>query len=241
MNNPTQGSLLVVSGDAAGRDSLVQYLEQHGYRVRDLDSAAATRRRMRSDTYDLILIDCDLPGDEGLNLCRHLCEAHGAPVVLYASNAESTDRIVGLEMGADDFLAKPFNPREMLARIRAVLRRSRSLPPLQRPASHEGYMFGRWTLRTEQRELLNAAGKPVRISSGEYRLLVSFLERPNIVLTREQLLDLTRGRDASSYDRSVDNQISRLRRKIELDPAKPQIIKTVWGGGYIFAASVRRL
>ena len=162
------------------------------------------------------------------------------PVILLTAMGEETDRIVGLEVGADDYVAKPFNPRELLARIKAVIRRAQSLPPDREPLASGTYRFDRWSLDAGRRELVDEAGVVTPLSSGEFRLLVALLERPGMVLSRDQLLDLTRGRVAAPFDRAVDNQVSRLRRKIERDPKHPALIATVWGGGYRFTGTVER-
>jgi two-component system OmpR family response regulator len=156
-------------------------------------------------------------------------------VILLTARGEEVDRIVGLEMGADDYIPKPFSPRELIARIAAVLRRTQALPPRQKPPAAARIRFGDWMLDTGQRELTGQDGVAMPLSSGEFRLLSALLERPKIALTRNQLLDLTKGRDADLFDRSIDNHVSRLRKKIEPDPKNPRYIKTVWGGGYIFA------
>ena len=189
---------------------------------------------------DLVVLDIMMPGEDGLQLCRHLRETTRIPVILLTAMAEETDRIVGLEVGADDYVTKPFNPRELLARIKAVIRRTRSLPPEHEPRSAGIWRFDRWSLDTDKRELVDDEGVLTSLSTGEFRLLVALLERSGTVLSREQLLDLTRGRRATPYDRSVDNQVSRLRRKIERDPANPELLTTVWGGGYRFTGKVER-
>jgi two-component system OmpR family response regulator len=178
-----------------------------------------------------------MPGEDGLSLCRWLRETTDVPVVLLTAVADETDRIIGLEMGADDYVTKPFSPRELLARIRAVLRRATALPAQRNQSESAAVCFDRWTFNTAQQELVDADGVAVALSTGEYRLLLAFVNHPNHVLSREQLLDLTQGRDAEVFDRSVDNQVSRLRRKIEADPANPRLIMTVWGGGYRFTAA----
>ncbi|MDE0417559.1 MAG: winged helix-turn-helix domain-containing protein, partial [bacterium] len=189
---------------------------------------------------DLVVLDIMMPGEDGLALCRHLRETTRIPVILLTAMGEETDRIVGLEVGADDYVAKPFNPRELLARIRAVIRRARSLPPDHAPLPSGRYLFDRWSLDTARRELVDDKSVVTPLSAGEFRLLMALLERPGMVLSRDQLLDLTRGRSAAPFDRAVDNQVSRLRRKIERDPKNPALIATVWGGGYRFAGTVER-
>jgi len=230
--------ILVVDDHPDIREPLAKYLKQHGLRVSDADGAAAAREILRTDAIDLVVLDIMMPGEDGLSLCRHLRETTSIPVILLTALAEETDRIVGLEMGADDYLTKPFNPRELLARIKAVLRRVRSLPP-QRQAERAAIIgFDRWQFDTGRRELIDDKGVAVALSSGEFDLLEVFLRHPRIVLSRDQLLDHTRGREAAVFDRSIDNQVSRLRKKLEIDPKNPVIIKTVWGGGYQFVAEI---
>ena len=232
--------VLVVDDHRDIREPLARYLEKHDVRVTAVDSAAAARRALRKAAVDLVVLDIMMPGEDGLQLCRHLRETTRIPVILLTAMAEDTDRIVGLEVGADDYVTKPFNPRELLARIKAVIRRTQSLPPDREPRSAGAYRFDCWSLDTSRRELVDEAGVVTPLSTGEFRLLVVLLERPGMVLSRDQLLDLTRGRRAAPFDRAVDNQVSRLRRKIERDPRSPKLITTVWGGGYRFTGKVER-
>ena len=204
------------------------------------ESAEAARKLLQAAQIDLIVLDIMMPGEDGLSLTRAIRENQDIPVILLTAMGEETDRIVGLEVGADDYLPKPFNPRELLARIKAVLRRARAMPRPQAPSKGQ-LCFDRWKLDLARRELLDERGVSVALSGGEFRILVALLERPGMVLTRDQLLDLTRGRSAQSFDRSIDNQISRLRRKIERDRKNPSLIKTAWGDGYSFAGEVSRL
>jgi two-component system OmpR family response regulator len=232
--------ILVVDDEREIRRLVGEYLKSADLRVTLAENAAAARRLLGVERIDLIVLDVMMPGEDGLSLCRHLRETEGPPVILLTARSDDADRIVGLELGADDYLPKPFNPPELLARIRAVLRR---LEGAQRPEAAklgERVLFGPWTLQVGQRELVGADGVVVPLSTGEFRLLASFLERPRLVLSREQLLDLTQGRDAEAFDRSIDNQVSRVRKKIEEDPANPSFIKTVWGGGYQVVADVER-
>ena len=221
------------------RELVARYLGEHGYRVSVADSAASLRRLLQRSAPDLIVLDIMMPGEDGLSVCRHLRATSNLPIILLTAVAEDTDRIVGLEMGADDYVTKPFNPRELLARVKAVLRRAQSLPPRQALPRSKAVCFDRWTLEVGRRELVSADGVAVPLSTAEFRLLSALLDHPGLVLTRDQLLDLTVGRAADVYDRSIDNQVSRLRRKIEADPKNPLLIKTHWGGGYSFAAEVR--
>jgi two-component system, OmpR family, response regulator len=231
--------ILIVDDQRDIRDLLARYLAKHGFRATVAENADAARRILRAAKIDLIVLDIMMPGEDGLSLTRSIRENYDLPVILLTAMGEETDRIVGLEIGADDYLPKPFNPRELLARMRAVLRRVHTLPRASAPA--KGHLcFDRWRLDLSRRELLDERGIVVSLSSGEYRLLLALVERPGMILSRDQLLDLTRGRSAEPFDRSIDNQISRLRRKIERDPKKPQLIKTAWGDGYSFAGEVSR-
>ena len=232
--------ILVVDDHRDIREPLAKYLGQHGYRVSEAENAQSARRALEKSAIDLVVLDIMMPGEDGLSLCRHLRETSSVPTILLTALAEETDRIVGLEMGADDYLAKPFNPRELLSRIRAVLRRVHSLPPQRQAPTGTKLRFDRWTLDTARRELLDENGTAVPLSTGEFNLLDAMLRHPRMVLSRDQLLDLTRGREATVFDRSIDNQVSRLRRKIERDPKSPDLITTVWGGGYMFTAEVAR-
>ena len=230
--------LLVVDDHREIRDALAKYLAKHDYRVSVAESAAAARRVLETSRIDLIVLDLMMPREDGLSLCRQLRAKSEVPIIMLTAMAEETDRVVGLELGADDYVTKPFNPRELVARIKAVLRRAHSLPPQPELPAARRLRFDRWTFDVARRELMAEDGVAVPLSTGEFLLLSVFLQRPGMVLTRDQLLDLTRGRDAAMFDRSIDNQVSRLRKKIEADPRRPQLIKTHWGGGYSFAAEV---
>lgn len=233
-----QPHILVVDDYRDIRDLLARFLEKHGCRVTVADGGTMLRKAIRESAIDIVVLDIMMPGEDGLSLCRWLRENSALPVILLTAVAEETDRIVGLEMGADDYVTKPFNPRELLARVKAVLRRASSLPPNREPVGVGRARFGSWTLDRSRREVVGADGVAVPLSTGEFRLLGAFLAHPRMVLSRDQLLDQTRGRRAEAFDRAIDNQISRLRKKIEPNPADPQLIKTVWGGGYLFAADV---
>jgi two-component system, OmpR family, response regulator len=234
----TTPHILVVDDHEDIRTTLARYLTKNGMRASTASGGAELRERLKDSAPDLVVLDVMMPGEDGLSLCRHLRETTELPVILLTAMSEDTDRIVGLEVGADDYLTKPFNPRELLARIKAVLRRTHAMPPSSEAASGETISFDQWRLDTRRRELTGADGVSVALSTAEFRLLSVLVQRPNMVLSREQLLDLTAGRDAILFDRSIDNQVSRLRKKIEVDPKKPLIIQTVWGGGYKFAATV---
>jgi two-component system OmpR family response regulator len=220
------------------RELVGRYLMEHGYRVSMAESAAALRRLQERSSLDLVVLDIMMPGEDGLSLCKFLRATTDLPIILLTALAEDTERIVGLEMGADDYVAKPFNPRELLARIRAVLRRAHSLPPKRGLPRSRSLKFDRWVLEVGRRELVGDDGVAVPLSTAEFRLLCAFLDHSGMVLSRDQLLDLTAGKNADAFDRSIDNQVSRLRKKIEAEPKNPALIKTHWGGGYCFTAQV---
>lgn len=225
------------------RDLVGKYLQQQGYRVSTAENGAALRRLFERGAPDIVVLDIMMPGEDGLTLCRELHAGSGAgvPIIFLTAKADETDRVIGLELGADDYLVKPFSSRELLARIKAVLRRVNSLPP-HRSIQRAGSMrFDRWVLHFGRRELQGEDGVGVPLSTAEFRLLKVFIERPGIVLSRDQLLDLTAGREAEPFDRSIDNQVSRLRRKIERNPKNPSIIQTHRGGGYSFMPEVSAL
>ena len=231
--------LLVVDDHADIRDLLKRFLEPHGYRVSGARDGKEMRKLLENSSIELVILDLMLPGEDGLTLCRELRAHSTLPIIMLTAMGEDTDRIIGLEMGADDYLAKPFNPRELLARIKAVLRRSHNEPhdstENETPAN---YYFAQWKLDSSRRELVDNQGVSISLSTAEYDLLRVFLARPKRTLSRDQLLDLARGREAQAFDRAIDTLVSRLRRKLEADPKNPELIKTVWGGGYLFSAEV---
>ena len=231
--------LLLVDDERDIRDPLAAYLTKQGYRVTKAEDAATARKLLAAYAIELVILDIMMPGEDGLSLCRHIRANSDTPVILLTARAEDTDRIVGLEMGADDYLVKPFNPRELVARIKAVLRRSAG--GQVRAPEGGAYAFGPWILKVGERELVGEDGVAVPLSTGEFNLLSALVARPRQVLTRDQLLDLAQGREAEAFDRAVDNQVSRLRKKIEANPKEPKLVKTVWGGGYTLAADVTRL
>lgn len=232
--------ILVVDDHQDIRDLVARYLTEHGYRVTTAKDGKAMKAVLSSSAVDLVILDVMMPGEDGLTLCRHLREQGQLPVIMLTAMTEQTDRVVGLEMGADDYLTKPFFPRELLARIKAVLRRTAALPPQKEALASQTLRFDRWLLDVSRRELLDSDGVAVPLSTAEFKLLSTFLAHPHHVLSREQLLDLTQGRQADVFDRSIDNQVSRLRRKVEHNPSKPSLIKTVWGGGYTLTADVAK-
>lgn len=236
-----QPCILVVDDHREIRDALARYLGRNGMRVDAAADARQMDRFLAETDYDLVVLDVMMPGEDGLSVCRRLAVEGRVPVLMLTALGEETDRIVGLELGADDYVAKPFNPREVLARIKAILKRAERV---DRPAGELGgrrLSFDRWVLDVDRRLLRDAEGLEVSLTSHDFRLLVAFLERPRRVLSRDRLLDIVAGREAAPFDRAIDNQVSRLRRKIERDPARPELIATVRGGGYVFSVDVRDL
>jgi len=231
--------LLVVDDEADIREPLAAYLDRAGYDVLEAADAREARAHLAAGDVDLVLLDVMMPGEDGLDLIKSLDRASTPPIIFLTARADDADRIIGLELGADDYVVKPFNPRELAARIKAVLRRTRTEPAGPARGGEDRIRFGPWTLDNAQRELIDEHGVAHPLSAGEHRLLMTFLTRPRRVLSREQLLDLTQGREAEIFDRSIDNQVSRLRKKIESDPKNPRFIKTVWGGGYSFTETPR--
>jgi len=229
--------ILIVDDNAEMRELVGRALRREGHRVSAAADGRAMRETLAAETVDLILLDLMLPGEDGLTLCRDLRATSSVPVIMLTAKGEEIDRVLGLKMGADDYIPKPFSTLELLARVEAVLRRTKGgILPQPEPAKRLG--FAGWVLDLDRRELCSAEGLVVPLSTGEFNLLLALVERPRRVLSREQLLDLARGRSAVAFDRSIDTQISRLRRKIEPDAKSPEIIKTVWGGGYMLAADV---
>lgn len=228
--------VLVVDDDREIRDLLSRFLKKQGYRVETARDGREMRQALGNWKIDLVVLDRMLPGEDGLALCRRLRAESNIPIIMLTVMGSETDRVVGLEMGADDYLAKPFNPHELAARIKAVLRRTREYP--ERPGAV--LRFRGWRLDPVARSLQAPDGVAIGLSDGEFDLLTAFAEHPQRVMSREQLLDISRGRAAAPFDRSVDVQVGRLRRKIEADHKNPGLIKTVRGGGYLFAPSVER-
>jgi two-component system OmpR family response regulator len=231
--------ILIVDDDREIRDLLSRFLTRNGCRVSVAREEREMRKVLQDASIDLIVLDAMLPGKDGFTICRELRATGGVPIIMLTAIGDETDRIVGLEMGADDYVAKPFNPRELLARMRAVLRRA-AAPQRTEEVPGGLLRFGGWTLDVGRRRLLSPEGALVTLSTGEFDLLLAFAERPQRTLSRDQLLDLARGRGPAPFDRSIDVQVSRLRRKIEADPRAPEIIATVRGGGYMFTAPVER-
>lgn len=238
---PVQETLLVVDDEEDIRDLLEGYLTGQGYHVLTAGDGAEMRRQMAATAVDLVLVDLGLPGEDGLRLTRYLREHTAVAVIIVTGKGEAVDRVVGLEVGADDYVAKPFDLRELLARIRSVLRRAR---PVQHAADSmptpEAVRFTGWQFDLGGRRLTAPGGGEVLLTTGEFELLAAFVRSPNRVLSRDHLLEATRNREAGPFDRAIDVQVGRLRKKLESDPANPQLIKAVRGAGYIFTAVVER-
>lgn len=234
----TMPRILVVDDDPEIRRLLLAYLEKNGYRASAVADGREMWRFLEVSNPDLIVLDLMLPGDDGLELCRNLRAKSRIPVIMLTARGDEMDRILGLEMGADDYLPKPFNPRELLARIKVVLRRSQAPPYSKATTTATALHFSGWRLDLLSRHLTDAQGGVVPLSGAEYRLLCTFLEHPNRILNRDQLLDLTQGRESDPFDRSIDVLVSRLRRRLREDPRSPEIIKTVRGEGYVLSVPV---
>lgn len=226
--------ILVVDDDAGMRELLQQYLSTQGYQVATVADGAAMDAHLANHAADIVILDLMLPGEDGLSLARRLRAQGNLPIIMLSARGEDVDRIVGLEVGADDYLAKPFNPRELLARIRALLRRSEDSHPAADATGHEAHRFGPFMLNLDNHDL-HRNGKSVPLTAGEFNLLRIFIEHPNRVLSRDSIMEMLKGYERSPFDRSIDVRITRLRRKIEDDPNAPVYIRTVWGEGYLFA------
>lgn len=230
--------ILVVDDHRQIRESVTRYLERNGMRATGARDAAEMDAKLATGHYDLMVLDVMMPGEDGLSVCRRLSAARRLPIILLTALGQDADRIVGLELGADDYLPKPFNPRELLARIKAVLRRTGKPEPDSGSLSGRRVRFAGLTFDPDARVIVDMQGREIALTTADHRLLTVLLERPRMVLSRDQLLDLTLGRRAGPLDRTIDNQVSRLRRKIEPDPARPRIITTVRNGGYCLACDV---
>jgi two-component system OmpR family response regulator len=234
----TQEHLLIVDDDAETRNLLRAYFETNGYRVTVATDGQAMWAQLKAAQPDLIVLDVMLPGEDGVSLCRTLRARLDVPVIMLTARGEETDRIVGLEVGADDYLPKPFNPRELLARVKSVLRRAKSLPRNLRRDEVRTLRFAGWTLDVAARNLTSPAGVLVALSGTEFKLLRALLDHSGQVLSRDQLIDLMLSRDAGPFDRALDVQVSRLRHRLGDDAREPALIKTVRGQGYVLAAHV---
>ena len=231
--------ILIVDDHREIRELVSRALAQEGFRVSTAADGRAMHKVLADSRIDLILLDLMLSGEDGLSLCRRLRTESDIPIIMLTAKGDEVDRVIGLEMGADDYLPKPFGSRELIARIKAVLRRGRREPLEPDGADRpKRYRFDRWVLDAGARELVRNDGVTLSLSTGEYDLLIALVQHPQRVLSREQLLDLARGRSATAFDRSIDTQVSRLRKKIEMDASDPKIIKPVWGGGYTMTSTV---
>ena len=231
--------VLALDDDESVRDLISDYLSQNELRVTTVANGGELATVMARETIDVVVLDVRLPGEDGLQIARRLREESAIPILMLTGRSEEADRVMGLELGADDYLTKPFSPRELLARIRALVRRARSQASVaDAMSSIRAYRFGGWELNVRLRKLKNPTGEPVALTNGEFNLLVAFLNAPRCVLTRDQLLDMSRLHNDEVYGRAVDLQILRLRRKIEDDPSRPKYITTERGAGYVFASAV---
>ena len=240
--------ILVVDDEPRIRTMLRRYLVDEGFKVSDAADGSAMRAALERDSIHCVLLDLMMPGEDGLSLARYIRQRSDIPIIMLTGKGDLIDRVVGLEAGADDYITKPFELREVLARIRTVMRRAAPRPapaaPAPAPAAADGakeeiLVFQGWRLDLVRRELKRPTGEIVPLTAGEYDLLCAFARHPNRVLTRNQLIELVKGRDWAAYDRAVDTQVGRLRKKLEADPANPTLVKTVRGGGYIFASTVK--
>ncbi|MBF0590081.1 MAG: response regulator [Magnetococcales bacterium] len=235
--------VLIVEDDEETRELLQAYLDENGCTVQAVEDGDGMWRTLGEDgcRVDIIILDIMLPGEDGLSLCKRLSldpVYQDVPVIMLTARRSETDRIIGLEMGADDYLPKPFNPRELLARIHSVLRRSRAMPRTETPREPETYRFGGWVLDVKAQRLISPDEVDITLTSGEFIMLLAFLNHPNEVLDRDQIMEVYHGRESSIFERSIDVQVGRLRRRLRDDPKKPKLIKTVWGKGYILASEV---
>jgi DNA-binding response OmpR family regulator len=229
-----QPKILVVDDDADLRWMVNKYLSKHEYSVTLAEDGEKMREALERESFDLAILDINLPGEDGLSLARYLRGNHDIGIIMLSAAAEVFDRIVGLEMGADDYVTKPFEPRELLARVKSVLRRTQNIVEASVDGAAKLVRFGEFSLDLDAHQLLDQENQAVALTSMEFDLLKAFAENPNKVLNRDQLLNLSHNRDWDPFDRSIDIRITRLRRKIEKEPSRPQIIKTVRGAGYIF-------
>lgn len=232
--------IMVVDDDAKIRTGIAKFLVGQGLRITQASDGRDMAAKLANAQIDLVVLDVMMPGEDGLSLCRKLAAETTIPVILLTAVTSETDRIIGLEIGAEDYVCKPFSPRELLARIRVVLRRRGRVEPAQSAGTAARFAFAGWKLDLRARTLLSATGGHVELTTGEFDLLQAFVEHPGAVLNRDQLLDLARGRASLSVDRAIDVQVMRLRRKLEADPQAPQLIKTVRNSGYIFTPEVSR-
>ena len=230
--------IAVVDDDRELRGLLTQFLEKHGFRVTAVPDGRTLRRVLAAQRVDLVVLDVMLPGEDGLTICRRLSTEAQVPIVMLTGKSDDVDRIIGLEIGADDYVAKPFNPRELLARVRNVIRRWELAPRKPAPNEAARYKFACWALDTAAREIVDAEGIRHELTGAEFRLLLAFVTHPNHVLSRQQLIELTSTRSSELFDRSIDVRVSRLRQLLRDQSSKPRIIKTVYGDGYVLGTTV---
>lgn len=242
MTRPELRHILVADDEKLIRSMLRKYLVDQGFRVSEASDGAEMRAVMEQENVDLVLLDLMMPGEDGLSLTRYIRHHSEVPIIILTGRQDPIDRVAGLEAGADDYITKPFHMREILARIRTVMRRAKptdsSTGAADTDEARERYVFGDWDLDVARRNLHTVEGNEVPLTTGEFELLMAFLRHPGRVLKRDQLMDLVKGREWAAYDRAIDTQILRLRKKIEHDSAHPEFIKTVHGAGYIFSAKV---
>ena len=234
-------SVLIVDDDAEIRRLLTEYFERNGFRATAVADGRSMRAALKAAHPDIVILDIMLPGEDGLSLCRDLRTHSNIPILMLTARGDDTDRIVGLEMGADDYVPKPFHPRELLARVKSILRRARALPDNLQPERVRAFRFAGWTLDVATRTLTAPDGVLVDLSGTEFRLLRTFVDHPNRTLTRDQLIELMLDRDAGPFDRAIDVQVSRLRHRLRDNAKEPDLIKTVRGHGYVLAAAVDSL
>jgi two-component system OmpR family response regulator len=235
-----QNSILLVEDDAEIGELISRYLENNGMAVSWVESGEAFDRKLATTGYDIIILDLNLPGEDGLSICRRVSASREIPIIIVTAKGEDVDKIVGLEMGADDYLVKPFNPRELLARVRAVLRRAEPQARGNDDAAKQTFQFLGWRVNLLAREVVSPTGAKVAMTGAEFDLLHAFCENPNRVLTRDQLINMTHGRTAGPFERSIDVLVSRLRQKLEKDPKAPSMIQTIRSEGYMLSAPVVR-
>ena len=239
MHNTKQ--ILVVDDDQVIRELLSEYLTKAGFSVIAAEDGVEMAKQLQSNQPDMIILDIMMPGDDGFVLCQRVRQTSNVPIIMLTANSDEVDRVLGLEIGADDYMAKPFSPRELLARIKALLRRSAFISQEIKPVKSRFIKFADWKLDTLQHSLLNDLGQPLSLTGADYQLLMLFLENPNQAISRDQICQALHGRDAFANERGIDVHLSRLRQNLGDDAKQPQIIKTVRGAGYVFIAEVQHL
>lgn len=237
----THAHILVVDDARSIRDTLAALLCRNGFKVTKAEDAVVARHLLACERVDLVVLDLMMPGEDGLSLCRSIREESSLPVIIMTAKAREDDRVIGLETGADDYVIKPFSPRELVARIKAVLRRTAGEGGEHKAlrGQPDTYRFGEWVLNVKDREIVDTLGVSVPLSAGEFRILLALVKHANQTLRRDQLASLAQRRELGAFERSIDNHISRLRKKIEVDASDPKLIKTVWGDGYMLVAEVQ--